>query len=399
MILKPRPYRLKNKIQHYDWGTKNSGAFIPNFLGIEAEKDKPYAELWIGTHEKAPSEIEIDGSYKPLNKIIEMYPAEILGKSVYEKYGAKLPYLLKILSAERALSIQAHPSKQLAEKLHLKDPQNYPDTNHKPEIAIAIDYLKAIVGFKVLDKFIFTVKKYEPLQRLGESIDKSSKDFKRKFFSKLMNLSEVDVKELIDSIKHQIESSENKSIEEKEFLNQFQNFGYDVGLISILLFNFIWLETDEAVFTGAGIPHAYIKGNIIECMANSDNVVRAGLTKKYKDVPTLVDMLSYYDKPPQKIIPDNGSIKTYHTSAEEFQIVKFNSDEKAEFNIENNTTVKIGLVLEGKIKIKSDISDSEIEFRRGEAFLIPAIMNSFTVKLTSAGSFYTVEIPFQRSKQ
>ena len=393
MIIKSRPYRIENKIQHYDWGTKNSDAFIPKLLGTEPVKDKPYAELWIGAHDKAPSEIEIDGNFKPLNEIIEKYPKEILGESVYEKYGANLPYLLKILSAERALSIQAHPSKELAKTLHQKDRQNYPDANHKPEIAVAIDHLEAIVGFKALDEFINVIKKYEPLQHLSDSIDTSSKDFIKQFYSKLMNLSENRVNDFVDSIKEQIQKTENKAIEEIEFMRQFENFGYDVGLISILLFNFIRLETDEAVFTGAGIPHAYIKGNIIECMANSDNVVRAGLTKKYKDVPTLVDMLSYYDKPPQKIIPGNGTIKTYHTPAEEFQIVKYNSDEKAEFSIENNTTVKIGLVLGGKIKIKSDFSDSETEFRRGEAFLIPAKMKEFQFIPLCKSQFVVVEIP------
>ena len=135
--IQPQPYKLFNKVQNYDWGTKNEDAFIPKFLGVKPEKDLPYGELWIGAHPKAPSEIEIEGIKYSLNWVIDNFPEEVLGKDVANIFGGKLPFLLKVLSAAQALSIQLHPNKKQAEILHAKDPINYPDDNHKPEIAIA----------------------------------------------------------------------------------------------------------------------------------------------------------------------------------------------------------------------------------------------------------------------
>ena len=142
-----RPFKLISKIQYYDWGTKNAAAFIPSFLGIPAEKDRPYAELWIGAHPTAPSEILLNGQPVPLDKAIESAPREILGEDVARRFGGKLPFLLKVLSAGAPLSIQTHPNKEQAHRLHAKDPAHYPDDNHKPEIAIALDGLTAIAGF------------------------------------------------------------------------------------------------------------------------------------------------------------------------------------------------------------------------------------------------------------
>ena len=114
----PQPYKLYNTIQNYEWGTRNEAAYIPHLLGIPTEPDTPYAELWIGAHPKAPSKIEIDGAKVSLNKVIEMHPAECLGAYVCKNFSSTLPFLLKVLSAAHALSIQTHPNKSQARRLH-----------------------------------------------------------------------------------------------------------------------------------------------------------------------------------------------------------------------------------------------------------------------------------------
>ena len=144
----PQPYILLGKIQNYDWGTVNKEAFIPRLLKIEQKKDLPYAEYWIGVHPKAPSEIILEGEKVSLPSVLKQFPFEILGERISKKFNNSLPFLLKVLSVNKALSIQAHPNKKLADALNQRDPVNYPDKNHKPEIAIAIDKLKAIVGLK-----------------------------------------------------------------------------------------------------------------------------------------------------------------------------------------------------------------------------------------------------------
>jgi len=396
----PKIYRLRNKIQNYLWGTKNENAFIPKFLGIEPQKDLPYAELWIGTHPKLPSEILFNGEYLSLDKVIKKFPKEILGKFAAEKFNNKLPFLLKILSINYALSIQAHPDKKLAEHLHLIDPQNYPDNNHKPEIAIAIDNLELIVGVKPFDEFITAIKKYTGLKnalnlKLYDDVTKYS-DFEKaeiikKVYSELMHLTSSQLEVIIPSIVKHIKQQSKLTVEEKEFLIQYKQFGNDVGLLSILLFNNINLATDEAVFTSAGIPHAYLRGNIIECMANSDNVVRAGLTSKYKDIPTLLKMLKYDSSIDIIKNTERKQIYKYQSSAEEFEIVMYNFSN--EVNIVNNDSISILLVLEGNIKAEWENGSEKINIKKGETVLIPANLNSYKILSDKNTKYISVNVP------
>lgn len=388
-MIEPKPYKLINQIQHYDWGTKNENAFIPKLLAIEPEKDLPYAELWIGAHPKAPSKIEIDNSLFSLDAIIKKYPTEILGEKVIRKFGKSLPFLLKILSCEKALSIQAHPDKYLAKILHSKDPQNYPDENHKPEVAIAINYLKSIIGFKPLDKFIEVVKKYWALQELIDNNSIDEKNFIKNYYTKIMQLPKTELEKVIHKLHNQIVNSKDRTNEEIIFLKEFENYGCDVGLISILLFNYVELKEGEGIYTGAGIPHAYIEGNIIECMANSDNVVRAGLTKKFKDVDTLLNMLEFTGNSPE-IIEPNVIERDYKTEAEEFTVKILSCNQENEFQFENDKVI-IGLILNGKISF--GFNNSNVSFNKGESFIVPAILNQFTIKCTGFSEVVIVEIP------
>lgn len=152
-IISSRPYLLKNKVQHYKWGAIGTMAYIPQLLGEKAESDKPYAELWIGAHPSFSSEIVIDEVAFPLYDIIQKFPKEILGEYVLNNYSKNLPFLFKVLSAAEALSIQAHPNKQQAISLYARDPEHYPDDNHKPEIAIALDELTPWSDLDHLQKF------------------------------------------------------------------------------------------------------------------------------------------------------------------------------------------------------------------------------------------------------
>ncbi len=391
-----KPYLLKNKIQNYAWGTKNEEAFISQLLGTVAEKDLPYAELWIGAHPKAPSEI-MDGekSYL-LSDIIESYPAEVMGKKVTDKFGSNLPFLLKVLSANTALSIQAHPNKKLAEKLHTEDPEHYPDDNHKPEIAIALDSLKAIVGFKPIDQLVKVFMEYSELLELFRNKEVMNKlatrkdapdEIIRSVYSEIMHTGADQLERVINKLKKRFEKNDALAPEESEFLTQYDNYGVDVGLISILLFNYITLKPGEGFYTGAGIPHAYIKGNIIECMANSDNVVRAGLTPKFKDVDTLLSMLDYTKSRPEIMKPRHNSY-TYKTEASEFEITKSVINELHELK---NDTLKILLVLSGKLIIMYAENET-MEVTKGNSVLIPAILGNY--KLSGDGAEILIaEVP------
>jgi len=393
-----KPYKLIGKIQHYDWGTKNENAFIPRLLGMEAETDLPYAEYWIGDHPKAPADILVEGKKQSLAEMIANYPKEILGKKVVKKFGKRLPFLLKVLSINRALSIQAHPDKKLAQILHQKDPQNYPDDNHKPEIAIAIDELSAVVGLKEINEIKNVFDYYEELYSLLDKksaadlrslISRSDDRLLKKIYSEIIFSNENSLKQCILSLTQKIIEKPNRTKIEQLFLDQYEIYGIDVGLISILLFNQVKLKSSEAIFTPAGIPHAYLKGNIIECMANSDNVVRAGLTKKYTDQKTLLEMLVLDNSRTFVNIEESENGKFYKTTAEEFEIVKLEMTKQKQ--IIQQKGINIILVVEGSVVISN--SGFSINANRGDTILIPAAINNYLIEQIKNASIFLVRVP------
>lgn len=405
MQIEPKPYKLYNTIQHYDWGTKNKNAFIPQLLGTDTVTDKPYAELWIGAHPKAPSKISIEDQYYELNDLIEQFPTEILGKYVAEKFDNKLPFLLKVLSAAKALSIQTHPNKQQAELLHKKDPTNYPDDNHKPEIAIALDNLTAVAGFRSVNEIVDILKSYDEFKDFvgtivyDDIINGSGSDLKNKIkhLYKLIMEQGRDrekLENIINRLKNRFTNKINLVPIEKQFLEQNKLYGTDIGLISFLLFNLIELKPRQAIFTDAGIPHAYIKGNIIECMANSDNVVRAGLTNKFQDIGVLLEVLNYkfgsYEIINKKQESDEVIFKT---TADEFEITFLNKDK--DFTTQYNTDSKpiVYLVLSGSIELKFGPHSKSVIFNKGESFLIPALLDSYTILIKEDAEYVLVNIP------
>lgn len=391
-----KPYKLNNTIQNYEWGTRDNEAFIPKFLGVTPEADKTYAELWIGAHPKAPSMLSYNDENVSLEKLIEQFPVEILGKSVADKFDGKLPFLLKVLSARKALSIQTHPNKKQAEELHKKDPVNYPDDNHKPEIAIAIDYLNAIVGFKPVEeiKKIFTdfpeIETLTGKELFNKFNETGSQESLKEIYGKIINCNEEEIKPVLLLIKEKIENKNSLEDFEKQFLNEFGEYGIDVGLFSILIFNYVKLKSGEGIFTDAGVPHAYLKGNIIECMANSDNVVRAGLTPKFKDVNTLSEILDYSTEKPEILGNINDDVTEYSTSAKEFELSVISVKNETEKTI-NSETVIIYLITEGELKISTDNSD--YTFVKGETVLIPAVLNKFSLTLKPEAKVVQVVVP------
>ncbi|MFN2271768.1 MAG: mannose-6-phosphate isomerase, class I, partial [Anaerolineae bacterium] len=290
MSLEPRPYLLANQIQPYAWGTRGQDAFIPRLLGIAAESDKPYAELWMGAHPSAPSQVVIDGVPISLRQLIALHPREILGEAVAERFSGMLPFLFKVLSTAEALSIQAHPTEAQARLLHARDPEHYPDDNHKPELAVALDSLTALVGFKPFPDVLRTLEQYPELTNfIGAEVVDGAKDARetppqeqqsrlRALYETLVERSVAHTDELVAATGRLAKRLVARTAREEErlFLEMREKYsGADVGLFTIFLLNLLHLKAGQGLFIKAGIPHAYLKGNIVECMANSDNVVRA----------------------------------------------------------------------------------------------------------------------------
>lgn len=393
-----KPHRLSGTIQHYAWGVKGEQALIPRLLKITPENDKPYAELWIGAHPKAPSHLIYQGKSYSLDAIISKYPRLVLGEDVVEKFGITLPFLLKILSAQEPLSIQVHPDKQQARRLHQHDPQNYPDSNHKPEIALVLDELECLAGFRPANELRMLLSDYPAIASVlsgHEFIDISDdRQFVRELWQRSLttfqNQPLIIDQTLKDLARQQYTDSAIDDANVQFFLQmQRQSHAPDFGLLLILFLQYWHLYKGEALFMPAGVLHAYIRGNIIECMTNSDNVIRAGLTAKFKDYQALATVANP-EAQPSIVLPriHNGK-KIYQIATEEFRLTEIELDEKKYLTI-NRGEVRIILILEGEIRISW--ADGEELYTSGESILLPAALDKAKISTKHSARFCVVEV-------
>nr|XP_053635227.1 LOW QUALITY PROTEIN: mannose-6-phosphate isomerase-like [Cherax quadricarinatus] len=295
---------LECAVQRYAWGVKGSRSSVAQLAkamqpDLEVADDEPFAELWMGTHPSGPSIIKATG--ETLGNFINKQP-EVLGSLLIDKFGEQLPFLFKVLSVDQALSIQAHPNKRHAEQLHKERPDVYKDPNHKPEMTIALTPFQALCGFRPAQQIKKHLKELPELRKVvGEDeadsfIENPTEDNLKACFSAMMNSpKDVIASALSDQLQQfsEMESSERGDLLCNLFTTLHEKYPGDVGCFSIYLLNYLTLQPGDAMFLGPNIIHAYLLGDCIECMACSDNVVRAGLTPKYQDVETLVSMLDY----------------------------------------------------------------------------------------------------------
>lgn len=273
---------------------------------------KPYAELWMGTHPNGPSLI-IDRGVLLSEYVKDNLDA--VGPVVKNKFGSEVPFLLKILSIRKALSIQAHPDKEHAEELHRNFPDMYQDSNHKPELAIALSSFEALCGFRVLPDIKNYLARIPELTKIlsEESVTvlmthdeqgDSGKALKMVFQSLMITNSDVIVESLNKFLKRlgKEDSSTQSSLLYPLIQRLHNDFPGDVGCWAPFFMNYIILRPGQAIYLKPNLPHAYISGDCLECMACSDNVVRAGLTPKHIDVPTLVSMLDYGNYSPEQLL-------------------------------------------------------------------------------------------------
>lgn len=296
---------------------------------------------------------------------------QLLSSDIDEAYGSKLPFLFKVLSINKALSIQAHPDKKLAERLHANDPKNYPDDNHKPEMALTLTEFEGFCGFRPLGEishFLETVPSFRSLIPTADvesfNAQKSSnpKAALKTLYGSLLTQSndkiETEAVKLVEDATTSPSTFAGGNNEALAKLIQKLNkqFPNDIGLFSSLVLNYLTMGPGEAIFLKANDPHAYISGDIIECMAASDNVVRAGFTPKFKDVPNLIEMLTYETAPieEQKLKPvkfdrasGDGEVLLFDPPIEEFSVLKIDVNNNGEVVIEGLNGPSIVIVTRG----------------------------------------------------
>jgi len=380
----PNFLELRCGVQYYQWGERRHGSrlpFIAALRGLEVAGDTPFAELWIGAHPGFPAQVRHDGGFQPLNLLIKREPVAVLGAQAVAAGASELPFLLKVLSCEQALSIQAHPDRGLARSLHARDPKNYPDSQPKPELAIALTPFDALTYFRPVADIRRDVDRHPPLRRLlaatGVAPGLEPQSWLRLAYSALFRAPATLIGEIVSALEKEIRHAPARDDYDAWFLALQEMYPGDRGVLSLFFLNLVHLEPGEAIFIGAGEPHSYLRGTIIECMANSDSVVRAGLTAKFVDIEVLLEMLTYSDGGVRRVAPTalSDGVAAFVPPTPDFQVDFLRGGAGATLVLESADQASLLLVLNGEARLRTS-RDTETAAPRGSTWLWPACLAS-----------------------
>jgi mannose-6-phosphate isomerase len=328
-------FRLRNVVKKYEWGSPD---WIPGLTGEQNPSGEPWAELWLGAHPIAPSMAMTEDGETPLNALVALNPVSTLGAMTAEVFGG-IPFLLKLLAAARPLSIQAHPNLEQAKEGWSRENaagipldaynRNYKDSNHKPEILCALTPFRAMCGFREVTEIarLLDVLAIDELSAARRSLDAADEEAAlRGFLVELFALKSTDRLSLGRKVMRRTEvlkGDTGSDVGTWELVRSFSSlYPEDPAIISPLYLNVLDLQPGEAIYLPAGILHAYVKGFGVELMANSDNVLRGGLTPKHVDLVELTRTLRFEPFRPQLIHParESTGLARYNTPTAEFSL-------------------------------------------------------------------------------
>ncbi len=394
---------LRNPIQNYAWG---SNSFIPQLTGESASENVPQAELWMGAHPKAPSLVWHNEEWVSLPKLIQGDPEGVLGKSIAKKFSNRLPFLFKVLAAERPLSIQAHPNRDQARHgfsrenslgIPLNAPhRNYKDGNHKPEIICALTTFWTLIGFREMEEIVALTNWLGASSfrdRVTDSKGQTNHESLRRLFTGLVTMEEDDRRRMVAEV---VESCEEYAGADKAFdwtvkLNRV--YPGDTGVLSPFIMEIVRLEPGEALYISSGQLHSYLEGAGIELMANSDNVLRGGLTPKNIDVSELLEVLDFSANERRVLNPEGGvnNEKLYRSPAEEFILSTIFLDEGAVFMSPKERSVEIMICTDGEARINDSDRREDLSLNKGTSIIIPASTGSY--KIEGKCTLYKAAVP------
>ena len=378
----PSLFELECPVKHYDWGERLDGGGQPYISGlIGADPGSlPWAELWIGAHPSASSMLRDGG--KSLAGAIAAGPLEMLGPALAGSGVESLPFLLKILCCTEPLSIQSHPDKATAGRLHKACPEQFPDANHKPEVLYALSDFKLMGGFRQPGDAIGELAAIPALSGWLSAAGGDHADMKSLGAFILSAPPEL-LAEMADGC---MAAAMPDTPNARLFRELDARRHGDCGCLFAFLLNVFTLAPDQAVFIGPNIPHAYLRGRGIECMANSDNVIRAGLTSKHVDRKLLMDTLDFRPSSPESLTVGKGLAAGARNSFE----YACGRDFRLQVAGGHGTEIRhkpgmpaVFIVLDGQA-IATDARCSTCA-RRGSAWFVPASAD-ITIALEGEGS-------------
>lgn len=371
-------HKLQGTVQHYSWG---GASFLPKLLSIENPNHKPFAEYWLGIHAGGPASIEVNQQAVLLSDAIATDPKAALSEPVFNHFGG-LPYLFKILDVKDMLSIQVHPTKEYAKVAFEKEEaagialnapnRNYKDINHKPEIMLAMSEFWLLHGFKSEAKILETLENIAEFQVL---VPLYKTEGLKGLYQFLMEMEQAQVDSLLSpvvkrALRNKQEGKVDRSAPDWWVAKLYENAAgilpIDKGVFSIYLFNIVCLMPGQGIFQDAGVPHAYLEGQNVELMANSDNVLRGGLTPKHIDVEELIHNIKFESIEPVIIEgtkPCMGE-SVYPAPVQDFGIASITLDGSNSYSYEAES-LDMFLVVEGGCVVNNQMS-----VKTGEAFVV-----------------------------
>ncbi len=384
-------YKLENVIREYSWGSRTA---FPALFNKKEPAKNPQAELWMGAHPIAPSFAIAGGKRISLADLIGEKPVEILGYNSTKKFGNSLPFLFKILAAEKPLSIQAHPDKRQAEEGFSREEKAgiprmspnrvYRDENHKPELICALTPFWALCGFRpfgdIAESF-GSVSVSEVRKEAERFARNQSPSGLETFYEYVMTLDSGLKQKLIADV---TDGSKGNATDDRRkwMMSVRSDYPSDIGIVSFLFLNLVELKPQEALFLPAKRLHSYLSGIGIEIMANSDNVVRGGLTEKHVDVPELLRILSFESGVPEVIhsVKNAPHEEKYHCdAAAEFALTRITLSKQSYRPLSEERNVEIIVVADGNGAIEHPEAGTRISLERGDSCIIPAAVKDYVI--------------------
>ncbi|MFC8276790.1 mannose-6-phosphate isomerase, class I [Streptomyces sp. NPDC057271] len=379
--------RLVNTVRPYAWGSTTA---IPELLGT-TPTGEPQAEMWMGAHPGAPSRTDRG----PLNEVIDADPVRELGAPAVGKFGPRLPFLLKVLAAGAPLSLQVHPdlaqakagfAAEEAAGVPIDAPhRNYKDANHKPELICALTPFHGLCGFRDPIEAADTIAALG-VDSLKPYVDLLHAHPEEAALREVMTaLLSADREEMAHTVAEAAAAAERLGGAHAPYAALAHHYPGDAGVIAAMLLNPVQLQPGEALFLGAGVPHAYLDGLGVEIMANSDNVLRCGLTPKHVDVPELLRIVRFEASEPALLRPEASPSgeEVYDTPIDEFRLSRLVRAEGAAPTDVTATTPQILLAVAGRPKA------GDVTLAPGESVFVPA---GETAELSGTGTVFRATV-------
>jgi mannose-6-phosphate isomerase len=396
--------RLTNPLQQYAWGSMTA---IPDLLGFPATSEA-VAESWMGAHPSAPSRVTTADGETGLDLMIAADAEVLLGSDVVARFGTALPYLLKIIAAERPLSLQVHPDIEQARRgfaaeeaagIPVDAPyRNYRDRNHKPELVYALTPFETLCGFRAPQRVAELLRGLDaPLAKQLHGLLTAQPSYEgiRTAFTQLLDAgtrpTPDDVRDVAEACAARLEDGSPSPRADRIVVLLANAYPGDPGVVTSLLLNAVTLQPGEAMFVPAGAVHAYLHGLAVEIMASSDNVLRAGLTPKHVDVDELLCNVHYVAAPPMLIAAQDfhGSTRVFYPPVDDF-VLSITTVEDDQVHLLPGHGPRILLCLNGELTIASR-DHAGITLGQGQTLFAPASDGRLTAR--GAGTMVQADVP------